>query len=109
VSVEANGIYTREVSDKVADGVQYLMQHPSDKRYLEVPIIRFRRRRGDELPVTEESVLSIRLIDESPQIISRAGGGEIARCITREGKRVDIIFGRPAERHLAPATVEIEE
>lgn len=104
-----NGIYTRDVSEKVASGLQYFMQNPSDKRYFELPLVRYRRHSGGEAPSSEEFVVSIRLIDESPRIVPRAGGGEIARCITREDKRIDIIFGDPARRSFEVATIDLEE
>ena len=103
------GIYTQDVSEKVADGLQYFMLHPNDKRYFELGLVRYQRRTGNELPSPEEFTVSIRLIEESPRIVPRAGGGEIARCITREGKRVDIIFGNPARRGFEPANIDLEE
>ena len=108
-SMNTEGIYTHDVSEKVADGLQYFMLHPDDKRYFELSVVRYSRRTGNELPTPEEFVVSIRLIEEMPRIVPRAGGGEIARCITREGKRIDIIFGNPARRSFEPASVELED
>lgn len=104
-----SGIYTRDVSEKVASGLKFLIENASDKKFLELPLTRTKRTSGSERSESEDFVVSIRLIDDFPRITPRAQGGEIARCITSEGKRLDIIFGNPAERSLEPALVEIEE
>ena len=102
-------VNTRDTSQTVADALKYLIEHPSDKRHIALHLVRYKRRSGSELPKKEEFSVAIRLLDELPNIIPRAGGGEIARCITREGKRVDIIFGNPARRGFEPANIDLEE
>lgn len=95
------GVYTRKVAAEVAAGIKYLIEHPGDDRYLDLKLVRYSSKRSDDW--TER----IRLIDEvKDQVLARTNQrGELVRCVTDAGQRLDILFGNPSERDLEPALV----
>ncbi len=105
----SDGYYTREPAQNVANAVKYLIEHPGDKRHFVVRLVKYLPG-GTGVPARQrESQVAVRLLDDLPNVIPLASGGEIVRCITQEEKRVDIIFGHPDTRSVEPALVLLEE
>ena len=99
------GVYTRKVAAVVATGVKYLIEHPNDKRYLELHLVRLSEDGSKDWSV------NIRLVEKAQdQVLSRNDErGELVRCVTDAGQRLDILFGHPSERELEPALVLLLE
>ena len=101
----ANGLYTRKVATFVASLFKYLTEHPEDTRFYELEIVHS----PPGKPTVDETVF-VRLIDRSvaERVVTLANGREIVRFVTKEGKRLDVLFGHEEERHLEPAIVFYE-
>ncbi len=93
------GVYTRKVAKEVGSAIKYMVEHPEDDRFFELQLVRYRQGGSDEW--TE----MFRIEDTPEARITLADESEIVQCITRSGRRLDIIFGHAAERELQPALV----
>lgn len=97
-------LYTREVAEQVGSVLKYLIEIPNDSRFFEVKLVRYSQ--GKE---RDEETVNVRLIDKvDDRLVVLANGREIVRCVTREGKRIDFMFGHETERSLEPAMVFYE-
>ena len=73
-----DGTYTKEVAQQVASGVKYLLEHPKDDRYFELPTIKNTRRSGESGAERIERTFSIRPDTSRPDVVTElADGGEI--------------------------------
>src|SRR5689334_19311351 len=97
------GVYTRKVASEVGSTIKYLMEHPDDDRFFELQLVRY--------PGSgrEDWTEMIRLVaPDEGRVITLADKSEVVRCVTREGRHIDIIFGDVTERELQPALVLLE-
>lgn len=84
----------------VANAVAYFLSHPPDVRFF----------RLDAVPPDRQSDVTtfwVRPRQERP-ITDLADGVEIAHCVTKDGKRLDIVLGLPVEREIKPAALIVE-
>jgi hypothetical protein len=102
------GIYSRDVACEIASKFEQCLDDTGEDRYFELILERTRRRSGTLPEQREEFSLQVRPIDAYPRLVDLAAGGKLARCVTLEGKRLDIYFGHPRESNLMPAQIELE-
>lgn len=98
------GVYTRKVAAEVGSALKYLFEHPDDTDFIKLELV-YHHPDGDK-----DQTEFIRLVDQpEARVVTLANGREIVRCITRSGKRLDIIFGHEDEREIEPVLVLIDE
>lgn len=101
----ADGLYTRKVASEVGSLFKYLIENPEDTRYFELDIVYS----PPGKPEQDETVF-VKLIDESvaERVVTLANGREIIRCVSNEGRRLDVLFGHEKDRQFEPAIVFYE-
>ena len=95
------GAYTRKVAVEVGSAIKYMIEHPDDEMFYELELVRYFKDKP-ELAWTEW-FRPMSLSDNPP--LTLADKSEIARCVSKSGRRLDIIFGNENERALQPAYV----
>ena len=100
VVIRSSGtFYTRDDAEYVADCLNTVMQLPNDE-YAEVQLVSYDN--GAEVP---HEPIFIKFTDDP--VFTVADGSEIAQCVTNDGRKVTIFFGKPFERQLQPAQIVI--
>lgn len=94
------GVYTRKVASEVGSTIKYMVEHPTDDRFFELQLVRYREGSAEDWTEYIRPVIT-----SEDRVLTLADESEVVHCITRSGRRLDIIFGDPAERELQPALV----
>lgn len=94
------GVYTRKVASEVGSTIKYLIEHPDDDRFFELELV------ADQHDSSKDWIEWIRLVDSTEnRVLALADESEVVHCVTRSGRRIDIIFAHADERELQPALV----
>ena len=105
----AEAIYTNDTAQEVASTLVYLRNNPAAKLMKLEVSVQTRSNASTHAWQRGPRTYWARLDDTIAEpVIQLANGGEIVRMRTEEGLRLDIIFGRPAERDMEPALVLVE-
>lgn len=95
------GVYTRKVAEVVGSAVQYMRTHPQDTDFYKLELVRYNEGKAQE----NWTELFRPVEDHDAQVTELEDGREVVHCVSKTGRRLDIIFGNPAERTIEPATV----
>jgi len=101
--------YTHENADVVGSLIKHMIEHREDERFFELEVDQ-KLPNGSSEPTTETILIQLHpSYEPRGEDNEIAGGTEIVRCITKEGKKLDILFGpQRDQRQLEPALIARE-
>lgn len=99
--------YSTSSAQTVADGLHYIMTDAPESYFFRLETIRYEPDNGGNL-----SEIFVRVLpdtSENDPVSILADGTEVVRCLSKDGRRVDVILGQPSEREFQPAQVVFEQ
>lgn len=102
----SGGYYTKKFAVEVEVMLNLLIRHPENQDFYDFELVS-NPSKGEE---HGELTVAIQLIDPDPEkyLVQLQDNRKIIHCITSEGKRLDIQFGREADRSTERAMVYVE-
>ncbi|HET6622608.1 MAG TPA: hypothetical protein VFG56_01605 [Candidatus Saccharimonadales bacterium] len=99
--------YTRATAQSVASDLNHLAQHP-ELGFVRLDVTYNRTASGSRVPDEHSASYWVTFNNETTTLVL-ANNSELVQLKTKEGRRLDIIFPRAAERELQPARILIDD
>ncbi len=99
--------HTKLSAQDLARVLHHMMTPTTEYEYFRLETVRYGP--DGEEDAEDVFVQPLPTSTENDAVSVLADGTEVVRCLSQDGRRVDIILGKPAEREFQPAQVVFEQ